>query len=175
MTEKPKIWGIGPGRTATRSLCKALEGLGYEPIHNPISLRAAEDADSAVEGACLYGYRYLYHRYPNSKFILTTRDLFTWIESCHRAFEKWPLKRLEAEPEYYAAAIRNRLARFGCTSFDRKVLTEHYFRHQAEITTFFADKPESLLVVDLTRSHSWDPICSFLEIQTPSIDFPHEY
>ena len=175
MIEKPKIWGIGPGRTATRSLCKALAGLGYSPIHNPISLTDAEGRDSAVEGACLSGYRYLYQRYPDSKFILTTRDLFTWIESCHRAFEKWPLERLEANPEYYAAAIRNRLARFGCISFDRKSLTEHYFRHQAEVTAFFADKPESLLVIDITRSNSWELLCSFLGIPEPSIDFPHEH
>ncbi|MGB2403334.1 MAG: sulfotransferase, partial [Akkermansiaceae bacterium] len=74
-----------------------------------------------------------------------------------------------------SAAIKNRLARFGCTEFNRKALIEHYFLHQAEVTSFFADKPDRLLVVDLTRATSWQPICSFLGIQEPSIPFPHEH
>lgn len=175
MTIKQKVWGVGPGRTGTRTLCKCLELMGYQPIHNPISLAAAEEYDSAVEGACLGGYRYLACRHPNSKFILTTRDLFSWIESCRRAFDKWPLDRLKSEPEYYSAAIKNRLARFGCTEFNRKALIEHYFRHQAEVTNFFVDKPDRLLVVDLTRACSWEPLCSFLGSDIPPVDFPHEY
>lgn len=174
METEAKVWGIGVGRTGTRSLAQALTILGYYPIHNPISLDAAEEKCAAIEGACLTGYRYLNYCYPQSKFILTTRELFAWIDSCKRAFERWPLERLEGNPQFYSAAIKNRLARFGCTQFNYEKLIEHYFRHHAEVTSFFSTYPGQLLVIDLTIDPSWDALCSFLDLPVPEVDFPFE-
>ena len=67
-----KMWGIGLGRTGTKSLCESLRLLGYEILHNPPGLKeiSSSNIDGAAEGTVAFHFKYLDLRFPDSKFIL---------------------------------------------------------------------------------------------------------
>ena len=90
-----KILGIGLPKTGTKSASEYLKLLGINSIHNPVDeitfnqLRLGDfdlqilkthDAIFDLPSACFYkDYDYVF---PNSKFILTTREKEGWLSSC---------------------------------------------------------------------------------------------
>lgn len=168
-----KVWGIGLGRTGTRSLCKALEIMGFKAIHEPPFLDSFEGHDAAAGGACMSDYRFLDLRYPESKFILTVRDVGMWLESCKRTMERYPLGRMSPGDEYYNAMIRNRAHRYGTLLYDEGKMVQNYRRHEEQVMSYFADRSEKLLVWNLVEDGRWGPLCEFLETEAPKVDFPH--
>ena len=56
-----KIWGIGLGRTGTKSLCKALNILQYNVVHNPPDLDSISSPyiDGSAEGTTAFHFKYL--------------------------------------------------------------------------------------------------------------------
>ena len=127
---RKKCWGIGLGRTGTRSLCEAFKILGFENVkHVPPFMSDLDDVDAAAEGICMSHYAYLDLRFPDSKFILTTRNIEPWLDSCQRAMKDFPKERITPESEFYNAMIRNRAARYGSLVFDRNKLIKKYYQH----------------------------------------------
>lgn len=170
---KAKVWGIGLGRTGTRSLCEALRILGYEKLrHVPPYIQDLDDLEAAAEGICVSHYRYLDLRFPNSKFVLTTRDLDSWLDSCKRAMEDFPKDRISPESPFYNAMIRNRCARYGALEFDSPTLTERFYHHHFDVVTHFRSRFDKLLILDFTKGEQWQKLCTFLDLEIPSVDFP---
>ena len=85
--EKYKIFGIGLHRTGTSSLNEALNILGYRSIHTPLDIypdidtRIIDKYDAFTDNPIPLLYKQLDRLYPGAKFILTTRDLDSWIKS----------------------------------------------------------------------------------------------
>lgn len=90
-----KIFGIGIGRTGTKSLTEALRILGYKCIHwspdkatqrevisgTKIS-RIVEKRDVIIDTVLpILHYKEYAKRFPDAKFILTTRDEQGWLKS----------------------------------------------------------------------------------------------
>ena len=80
-----KIFGIGVGKTGTHSLTIAVRMLGYPKAHHGKGAAKLERirswnfwADIPVAGK----YKFLDHCFPHAKFILTVRDINSWIRSC---------------------------------------------------------------------------------------------
>jgi hypothetical protein len=168
-----KVWGIGLGRTGTRSLCKALEIMGFKAIHEPPFLDSFEGYDAAAAGACMSDYRFLDLRYPESQFVLTVREIDAWLDSCRRAMEQYPESRMSPGDKYYNAMIRNRAHRYGTLVYDEKKMVQNYRRHESQVTDYFADRPEKLLVWNVSENGQWEPLCKFLGMKIPQADFPH--
>ncbi|MGJ8652857.1 MAG: sulfotransferase [Opitutaceae bacterium] len=169
-----RVWGIGLGRTGTRSLCDALRLLGYENVvHVPPFMKSLDGVDAAVEGFCISHFRYLDLRFPGSKFILTTRELEAWLASCKRALEDFPKERMGSDDEFYNAMIRNRSARYGVLEYEREALVERYFQHHYEVVSHFKGRSDQLLVIDMTKGEPWAQLCPFLNLDLPNADFPH--
>src|SRR3954451_20670364 len=99
-----RIFGLGLSRTGTTSLTDALELLGYRTIHfpadgrtrnemlaffattgGPLRLSLLESADALTDTPVCATFEALDATYPGSRFILTTREKDSWLESC-RAF-----------------------------------------------------------------------------------------
>ena len=172
-----KIWGIGLGRTATKSLHQGLELLNLHTLHNPPFYNdlLKPEIDGAIEGAVLGNFKNLDLRFPDSKFILTIRALHSWLQSAQRAIETlYPLSRLKEGDEFYNCMIRNWSQRYGALNYDEDKLIEKYYQHHADVIAHFKGRMDQLLIIDLTaQNNHWKPLCTFLNKDIPTQDFPH--
>lgn len=117
--------------------------------------------DYVIEGVRFF--RQLYEYYPESYFILNTRDKEGWIRS-----------RLRHGAGHYA----KRYARALKLEDETQVVAawgEEWDRHHAEVVDFFADKPGRLLVYDIKTSQPAEMV-QFLapDFLTRVEDFRHE-
>lgn len=176
MQERQKVFGIGFHKTGTKSLRKALEGLGYS-VCGPVGARDPDIASRAIEIALDHAERFdavqdnpfpplfreLDTAFPNSKFILTTEDPDIWTERAVRYFgsNTTPMRKWiygEGSPVGHEALYRAR-----------------YKRHTEEVLTHFDGRANDLLVWPLTQKPGWEPLCNFLGLEIPhDIPFPHE-
>ena len=110
-----KIFGLGIGRTATKSLTAALEILGYNSLHwapdqatatEVISgakvSRITEQRDAIIDTILpLIHYREYAMRFPTSKFILTSREPESWLQSMRRHM----IRMTSFDPTNYPAQL----------------------------------------------------------------------
>ena len=127
---KPKVFGIGLGRTGTTSLTHALTILGYRTVHFPVdeasrreiteylerkadriemSVLADHDALTDVPVCCIY--QGLDQAYPGSRFILTTRDKESWLASTKRFWDQIAGPLTSASPDAVEAQFGTYIAR----------------------------------------------------------------
>lgn len=177
MSKSPKVFGIGFHKTGTSSLGLALEHLGYK-VGGPNGVRdplmgqdyACQMAFQLVEEGQYdafkdnpWGiiYRELDERYPNSKFILTTRPTEDWINSAVRHFDT------------QSTPMRQWIYGVGYPKGNETTYITRYERHNAEVITYFQDKANALLVLNLAEEEGWPKLCRFLNKPIPDIPFPH--
>jgi hypothetical protein len=143
--------------------------LGYRSIHCPRLDRLGEILEhyqAAVDTPIACSFRELDLCYPDSLFILTIRDIRSWLESTEWLFTgpppKSPWKR------------QLRLKTFGVLTWDRRRFLNAYHRHVEAVLDHFEGRPESLLVLDITAGEGWERLCPFLQTPQPPLPFPHE-
>ena len=179
----PKIFGIGFHKTGTTSLGEALQYLGYKVCHGAGPVRQAlgqqrmmqllydHDLESIFAVADQYEafqdnpwyilYEELDQRFAGSKFILTTRDENRWLQSVVNHF-----KRTESD-------FRMWIYDTGSPVGNEHLFVERYRRHNREVSAYFADRPEDLLVVNWEEGNGWAELCGFLQRNIPDSAFPH--
>lgn len=174
-----KIVGIGLPRTATTSLHKAFEILGYRSKHSFHTLNPNIISDinhisyDMYDSYCDTPYYYLYdkidNKYPNSKFILTYRKIDDWLDSFERLYKqdghKWSNN-----------TNLHHINFFGQKEFNRDLWTTKYYEHHENIEKYFKNRETDLLKIDITRNSSdvnWKFLCEFLEKDIPNKDFPN--
>ena len=184
-----RIFQIGFNKCGTRSLYRFLQRSGIHAAHfnrgllaftlrenvlagrKPLAGKIAPytaftdvqqvTRDFAIEG--VHYFRELHAYYPNSYFILNTRDKDGWIRSRLR---------------HGAGSYARRYGRALKLTEESDVIrhwSEDWDRHHAAVTDFFADKPGRLLVYDIKHD---DPrkMVEFLapDFLTRVEDFRHE-
>ncbi len=166
----PKVWCIGMPRTGTTSFIAALKILGYTNIkHNP-DFADLKNLDGASDAGCAAFYKYLYYRHPDSKFVLTTRDLSTWIPSIMFLLERTKnmgTGLLKNSPVTYEDWLLRRSLLLGMGNVEKE-----YKRHCREVREFFADKPGALIEMDITAADGWAKLCEHLDLPIPPVPFP---
>lgn len=179
-TYDPKVFGIGLARTGTTSLHLALQILGYRSVHFPsfnmrwvkagiLKLRngyRTYDAMSDAPVALLY--KRLDREYPGSKFILTVRaDREKWLDSVqnHKNFK--PGNQIPR----HLQLLHKRL--YGYPFFDRNSYRQAYVDHFKDVMSYFQNRPDDLLLMDITEGDSWEILCRFLGKPDPEQPFPH--
>ncbi len=161
-------WGIGLGRTGTKSFCEALRILGYDPIqHNP-PFEALRALQGGADNGVLLFYKYLDHRFPNSQFVLTLRPLEDWLESMEYAAERFPVQSPDDD-----IPIMRRMLLYESVTFDRAKFVAAYERHHADVRRYFADRRNCLLEMNLISGEGWEVMCPFLGLPIPDVPFPH--
>ena len=165
-----KIFGIGLAKTGTTSLSEALRMLGYSAIDYPIGLRGVAEHDAATDIPIADSFELLDREYHGSKFIYTVRERDEWLGSSKthwaRLIDSGRLTNADK------AMLIKRL--YGTVDFDAKHFAEAYDRHEARVLTYFANRPDDLLVVDICcGENGWEPLCSFLGKEVPNCPFPH--
>ncbi|HEU4730486.1 MAG TPA: sulfotransferase [Kofleriaceae bacterium] len=171
----PKIFCIGFHKTASSSLAAALEILLGARVCGPVGhLRpdiadryralAREVLDDYVafkDNPWTILYRDLDRWCPNSKFILTVRDSWKWLQSVVRNFggQSTPMREL-----LYGAGRGDPVG-------NEDLYISRYERHNLEVRQYFEGRSD-LLIMDITRGDGWDPLCRFLGRSRPAVEFP---
>ena len=166
-----KVFGIGFQRTGTTSLVTALRRLGYFALHDApwllpgsitgdIDWSLIDEYDVVADNPFPVLFRELDDHYPGSKFILTERDPDDWLRSVEFLVQN---VSPGFEMEHYV---------YGIDTFDPQIYRGVYLAHNRAVRDHFADRPDSLLVLDITRDASWAPLCEFLGEPVPATPFP---
>ena len=174
----PKIFGIGLSKTGTTSLARALHKLGYltkdfpslnyKP-HRLIGINEEQLSyyTAFTDVSVVPFYKELDQRFPNSKFIYTIRDQEEWLQSCNhyprfnRSIFNLPLKVIKLRQEIY-----------GTVKFDQAKFIAAYKKHHEDVVTYFKDRPEDLLIINICKGEKWQPLCQFLQQPLPEESFP---
>jgi hypothetical protein len=171
----PKVFGIGLSRTATWSLTEALQKLGYSAVHWPKSTEEIDCHEAAADITVSCRFEELDRAYPGSKFVLTVRDIGSWIGSClfHYAHvvnyaeipEPGRSFALDAEHRIYGATGGKRL--------DGGGFAKVYGAHWDRVNQYFSDRRSDLLVLNIVAGEGWEKLCPFLGKADPCVSFPH--
>lgn len=181
-----KIFGIGLSRTGTTSLTAALRLLGIRTSHYPYDLQTQvelfegdgrlallRDYQAVTDISIVPFYRKLDRAYPRSRFILTTRDVETWLASI-----RWHISGLRDHWDDLPRRFREFTtviseAVYGSLDFDEARFRDAFQHHHAQVLEYFADRPDDLLVVDIAAGGGWAELCDFLGTDCPDQPFPH--
>ena len=173
-----KIFGIGLSKTGTTSLARALEILGYRTKdfigvkeYRPgrldcIDLDVIDANDAFTDTPIPSFYRELDQRYPNSKFILTIRDMDGWLKSCKKQFTRALANKETAANNSILVAM------YGESVFEKEKFESGYWCYVNGVYDYFRDRKEDLLVLDICANEGWDKLCAFLGQPIPEVSFP---
>ncbi len=167
-----KIFGIGLYKTGTSSLHRALTILGFRSFHNVIfySKKVSENPgvlfpESVLDEFDAFGnhpfsahFKEVDQEYPNSKFILTLRDLDSWLKSVQQH-----VNRNRFNPFY----------RGKFNQYDETKEIKRWHQHTEDVVNYFKDRSQDLLIMNIVEGDGWAPLCAFLDLSVPSIPFPH--
>lgn len=170
------IFGIGLSKTGTHSLNAALEILGLRSVHYPSPelmnrgrfVEALAGCNAATDISVGAYFRELDRAFPASAFILTVREMESWLASVedHRRRREHELEN----PDCPKAVIRERL--YGLRGFDREAFADAAKRHERDVRAYFRDRPRDLLVMDVCGGEGWERLCPFLGLEIPDVPFP---
>jgi Sulfotransferase domain len=178
-----KVFGIGLGRTGTRSLVAALNSLGVRSIHYPSDdqtlrelkagqyrLSVLDVYDGAADISVAPYYAELDRAYPGSKFILTVRDKANWLDSIEAHLTN--VNNFDYEFARFVHTVT-----YGCEVFHRERFARAYDCHVMNVSSYFSQRPSDLLVLDICKGDGWEVLCPFLARTSPMPlpAFPHHH
>lgn len=187
-----RIFGIGLSRTGTTSLNVALEMLSIKSMHLPVDEASMNDLfrfvqlrprsmrmsildtyDALTDTPACVMLEALDRAYPGSRFILTTREKESWLDSCarHWATVLAPFAEPRRDPisRYFQELSR---ALYGSAEFHRARFAEAYDRYHERVDRHFSRRPDDLLRLSILEGESWGPVCEFLDRPQPEAEFP---
>ena len=133
--------------------------------HNPrFDLLATLEAASDI--GCVIFYKYLDYKHPDSKFVLCTRDLDSWLDSIQFICEKYPSTDKDI-------AILRRMLLYESVTFNRQKFIDAYYRHHEDVRRYFHDLRMDLLEMNIIEGDGWEKLCPFLKLPIPKVPFPH--
>lgn len=166
------VFAIGMNKTATTSLHFALTGLGYKSCHfidhefsdataqlidngQPLTFEAYTDVASIVSK-----FKQLDEQYPDAAFIMTMRDFDSWIASRARHIQRNKMENTAGAEHTW-------------TTEDPETWKQEREQHHEAVFSYFKDRPDKLLVLDICGGERWEPLCDFLGCPVPEQVFPH--
>jgi hypothetical protein len=179
-----RVFCIGLNKTGTSSLQRALNKLGYKSVHaktnDGINIKEKIENNFYQGKGIISGlenytafldwdrdktshliFKEFYKQYPDSKFILNTRELNGWLDSSEKHVLR-NQKRMRDNPD----------KKISWLEINRKEWEKHYNEHHNSVYEYFSDKMDELLIYDITESLGWKPICEFLGHPVPKDPFP---
>jgi len=198
-----RVIGAGLSRTGTHSLSAALEVLGLKSIHfdtarlNDVldgtnqspDFRRYDDVDAVCDLPAAVFYQELLAAYPESKAVLTVRDVNDWYPSIRDHFRRHPItnetrlkfrlaRRFGINHDAFRESDIDRFRRhlrhyvYGSTVPREFLFKKRYRDHNALV---MATVPKDrLLVMNITAGDGWEKLCPFIGADIPDKPFPHE-
>jgi len=170
----PKVICIGWHKTGTSTMGYALLKLGYtvlgarldmvyplqkKDVATPLKLAGEFDALQDVPWANLY--KELDDAYPGSKFVLTVREESAWLNSASKHFGG----------KYYK--MHEWIYGQGVLKGNEEIYLQHFRKHYEEVNSYFKEREQDLLIMDLSKGDGWEKLCRFLDRPIPESPFPH--
>ncbi|QYA26029.1 hypothetical protein G3I01_11045 [Gramella sp. MT6] len=201
LKNRQKIFCIGKNKTGTTSLRQAfLEfGLvvGYQRdaekllksyINNDfneiIKYCKTAQAFQDIPFSLPKTYKVLDSEFPDAKFILTIRDNpDQWYSSAIRFYTKKfgsgniPTKTDLQNAEYvYKGWMWEENRETYDTSendiYNKELMVKQYISYNAEVISYFSDRPDKLLIINVSEKNSYQKLAKFLNVQTDKVNFP---
>jgi hypothetical protein len=180
----PKVFVIGLSRTGTSSMDTALGMLGFSHLHwlNDLTMDLIRPADLFLFDAfsdvgVVADFEGLERRFPNAKFVMTTRPLESWEVSVERHFSR------NAGAVSPSGLIDSQLARTfrGMKGMIESAVYGHhetwadaYLAHERRVAEYFSgSRSDRLLRFDATAGDGWASLCRFLDRPVPDAPYPH--
>ncbi len=181
-----KIFCVGLNKTGTSSLHEAFRILGLKSVHfmddegnniKDIIQNNYLTRDNIIKGLEEYDAYSDWDRapytvdiikefdkqYPDSKFILNTRDLDSWLNSREKHVKR-NQERKRKNPEEDIRWLE----------IDRSGWEIQFKNHYDEVNKYFKGRKDDLLVFDVTKGDDWEKLCPFLNLPIPTVPFPKE-
>lgn len=152
-----KIFGIGLSRTGTKSLSAALRELGYKVKHYPPTqyfYEIIDEFEALTDIPIAVNYKALDRKYPHSKFILTIRDLPSWLKSCEKHVLNTSLSK--------KWQIDLRIKCYGTKIWDINKYRSTYYNHLKDVTEYFKERDKDFLVLNIIDGEGYEKLCAFL-------------
>lgn len=177
-----RILGVGLSKTGTTSLHRAFGMLGLRSLHfddkrlNDVidgsnahpDFRRYDDVDAVLDIPAACFFEELTAAYPQCKCILTVRDELGWWKSMATHTDRRPVA--SPEDNRFKWHLRNFV--YGSSAPIEFLYRKRYRQHNDRvIQTVPADR---LLIMDITAGDGWEKLCPFLDMDPPSLDFPHQ-
>jgi hypothetical protein len=185
--DRAKIFGIGLGKTGTTSLTEALRLLGWRATHYPDDSRTLrelaegryrlsilEHHDALLDVPVPALYPQLDRAYPGSRFILTVRDLPSWLESSRRHAARALPIAFDGQAYQLNFQTFSRVATYGVLDYNEERYRYVYETHSRNVRHYFRDRPQDLLILDVCGGEGWDRLCPFLQVPVPAASFPQQ-
>jgi len=159
--------------------------LGWRSIHWPVDERTVreigqgqlrlsilDEYDALTDCALpIVAYRRYADLYPQAKFILTVRDVESWLVSIRRHWEQADARHDWSDERPFVRAARNyRYQVFGHLGFDMGHFRNVFNQHWQNVLLAFRNQTGRLLVFDVRDG--WGPLCRFLEVREPERAVP---
>ncbi|WP_347835069.1 sulfotransferase [Gracilibacillus sp. JCM 18860] len=200
-----KIFCIGRNKTGTTSLEKAFKDLNYKVGNQrdaeKLLINYIEHDFESIVNYCNTAevfqdvpfswpdtYKHIDKAFPGSKFILTERDSSEqWYNSITKFHSKKFAdgKRIPTKKDLINATyifkgqpwlVHKHI--YGITdenTYDKEIMIRNYEKHNAEVKEYFKDRPDDLLVINISQKDAFKKFCEFLKIESPPYnDFPWE-
>ena len=167
---KAKIFGLGLSRTGTTSLTSALGSLGFPSVHYPTSLAQIEAHAGATDVSVLASFKALDQMFPGSRFIVTTRALGPWLDSCESLW-----KKNAAVFAQFPFVMNLERKIYGGDGYNRAQYIAARTHHLSTIDEYFQNRPDDVLYMDVFETPDpWRPLCQFLNVPIPAIPYPNQ-
>lgn len=164
-----KIFGIGLSKTGIFSLRKGVRILGFSTIKKPKDVDILKQYDFANDIFISRRFEFLDYIFSNSKFILTIRDIDSWIKSIeyhyrtrNGSLRRNPLERLE-----------NRFLVYGTTFFEKEKFIKAYYAHYEKVVNCFKNRENQLLIMNIINGDGYEKLCPFLGKEIIEREFPY--
>jgi hypothetical protein len=197
-----KYFCIGANKTGTTSIGNAFKELGFvvgnqrkaeflmddyfkANYKNIIKYCRTGEVFQDVPFSCPNTFKIVDKEFTDSKFILTIRDSpDKWYDSLvgfhTRLFGNGKLptwEDLKANDYVYPGwAYKNRQQLFGLSlndhPYDKDKLVKYYEDHNRAIIEYFKDRPNDLLIINLSDKEAYIKFCRFINIEPKKVNFP---
>lgn len=201
---KTKYFCIGRNKTGTTSLKKAFEQLDYqvgdqskaEKLYDRYYFRGdfspiikycqSAQVFQDVPFSCPETFKHLDRAYPGSKFILTVRDNpEQWYKSITRFHARKfgkdgrvPTTDDLKQAVYIRKGMPYNTVRLHGTPdsdpYNHDIMVAHYEKHNRAVMEYFKDRPDDLLVLNLSEEGAYQKFIDFLGVASPFDSFPWE-
>lgn len=161
-----KYFFIGLTSTGNHTAATAMHQLGYKVVHFPHSLAWVEKVDVLTDTPVAFWFRQRLLPQQQATFVLTTREIESWLDACQTWFESRPLNTLDS----FTQQLRSFL--YGGLTFERTRFIDAYWTH-LEVCRGIAQKYGCLFYEwNLVANPNWDFLCNLTLKSIPSQPFP---
>lgn len=172
---KYKIFIIGLPRTGTTSVCHAFLNFGIPTAHTAYTTACFDNAIAIADTPIFNDYQALDKYYPGSKFIYLERDLSAWLPSIKQLLQRMHTNLTRVDGGFNIHLKRCYLNTFTDFSLENisndTYLTDCYNTHLKSANTYFANRPNDFLAIDIATPNSFIKLCEFLNINSTSDGF----